>query len=113
MQDEENELRKHNLPNKFLDHELNYMKEIRETYFKISPEDICQDESSLIKKINKHEISEHTLNQSFEQSSNKTMKGDGQSNLSTSLFSPYDPGYSSNVKSNVKSDILYSLMYTL
>lgn len=41
MQDEENELRKHNLPNKFLDHELNYMKEIRETYFKISPEDIC------------------------------------------------------------------------
>ena len=37
--EEESQLLKANYPNKFLDEELNYMKEIRETYFLPSKED--------------------------------------------------------------------------
>jgi hypothetical protein len=42
--EEETEMRKNNIPNKYVDVELNYMKEIRETYFKIKDEDVSDEE---------------------------------------------------------------------
>lgn len=53
---------KSNLPNKFLDVEIDYMKEIRETYFQIKEEDLSEDEKNgstlLRQKKNPYEISE-------------------------------------------------------
>lgn len=42
--EEESQLLKANYPNKYLDQELNYMKEIRETYFTPKPEDYWEED---------------------------------------------------------------------
>jgi hypothetical protein len=47
------------LPNKFLDCELHFMKEIRETYFEIKAEDISDDEG--YNQSKPYEISENLI----------------------------------------------------
>jgi xylose isomerase len=47
-----------NMPNKYLDMELNYMKEIREAYFVIKDEDISEDETTCKEYMKRNEIAD-------------------------------------------------------
>ena len=60
--EEETEFIKMNLPNKYLDIELNYMKQIREAYFQIKDQDVSDDEGEIKQSyMRQNEITENGL----------------------------------------------------
>lgn len=58
QQDREDALIKINYPNKYLDVELNYMKQIRDTYFVIKEDDIEQQDNTRKSHLKAYEISD-------------------------------------------------------